>query len=176
MRFNVAQLLKETVGASREYEIDEELDLIEDAPVVSGYGGRVRLMRIDDGIMATAEITTVVRMECGRCLEPIEQPLTVRFTETYRPTIDLATGAALPIEENEDYFAIDDKHVLDITEAVRQYILTDIPLSPVCRDECAGLCPICGADRNRVECECRTEKVDPRLAVLADLLRDSERS
>ncbi len=177
MRYNVAQLLKETTGASREYELEAEAGLLADVPAAAPYVGNLRLVRLNKGILATAKISTTVRLVCGRCLTTFEQPLEIEFTEEFRPTVDLATGATLPEpEDNEDVFTIDEFHTLDITEAVRQYGLVNLPLSPLCREDCAGLCPVCGKDRNLDACSCKAEPDDPRLAVLADLLADTERS
>ncbi len=177
MQFNVAQLLKETTGATRVYEVHESADLLPDVAAVAPYEGTVQLMRINGGILATARIATSVQLTCSRCLGTAVQPLRIEFAERFCPTVDVTTGNPIPRDDDEqDTFAIDEYHTLDITEAVRQYALVNLPLSPLCREDCLGLCPVCGQDRNITHCECAAAPVDPRLAVLGQLLADSERS
>ena len=176
MIFNVAQLLKEAVGATRTYELHEEADLLPDVPAIAPYAGSVRLVRLNQSVLVTAQVDTRVRLSCSRCLGTVEQPLHIEFTEEFRPTIDIATGSTLPTPEDQDTFVIDERHTLDLTEAVRQYALINLPLVALCREDCAGLCPVCGQDLNVGRCECQKEAGDPRLAALAELLAASERS
>jgi uncharacterized protein len=176
MEFNVAQLLKEPVGATRVYQLSEGQESIEDVPAVKPYIGSVKLTRINEGILADVKVDTRVRLSCSRCLADTELPLSLRFTEEYRPTVDLGSGAAVRVHSEEDKFTLDESHTLDLTEAVRQYALTAIPLSPLCREDCAGLCPVCGKDRNASPHDHRSEPTDPRLEVLGKLLEDDERS
>ena len=64
-----------------------------------------------------------------------------------------------------------DRYVIDLGEVMREQFFLALPMKPLCRPECKGLCPICGANRNRQECGCREEWVDPRLAGLKNLLK-----
>ncbi|MDA8218991.1 MAG: DUF177 domain-containing protein [Dehalococcoidales bacterium] len=179
MQFNVAQLLKEPVGATREYEFHEDADILAEIPAVAPYVGKVRLVHLNEGILATAELDTTIQLPCNRCLQPVEEPLHIEFVETFRPSIDITTGTAVPVDTEDESFTIDEHHILDIIEAVRQYALTMLPLQVLCREKCAGLCPTCGQDLNVAQCNCQAESVDPRLAALGRLLdedNDKERS
>lgn len=175
MQFNVAQLLKEPIGATREYELVEAFAAVPDVPAIERYEGRARLMHINEGVLAEVAVGTKVRLTCSRCLSDTEQDVSVRFAEEYRTTVDMATGATIAVDDQLDKFTLDQHHTLDLTEAVRQYILTAMPLSPLCREDCAGICPICGRDRNVSPCDCRSEPADPRLEALGRLLEDDER-
>lgn len=176
MLFNVAQLLKDPIGSSREFDLDEAADLLDDVPARAQYVGHLKMIHINDGVLAESEVRTTAEVVCSRCLRPVEVPLRVAFTEEYRPTIDLATGLPLPVREGEEYFRIDEYHTLNLTEAVRQYALLNLPQFALCREDCAGLCPSCGQDLNQGRCACARGPGDARLAVLAQLLGDSERS
>jgi uncharacterized protein len=176
MLFNVAQLLKDPIGSTREFDLDEGSDLLADVPARARYIGHVKIIHINEGALVEAVVRTTAEVDCSRCLRPVEVPLQFKFTEEYRPTIDLATGLPVPVREGEEFFRIDESHTLDLTEAVRQYALLNLPPYALCREDCAGLCPSCGQDLNQGRCECAKEQVDPRLAVLAQLLGDSERS
>ena len=68
---------------------------------------------------------------------------------------------------------LDDKHDLDMQDVIRQYVLTEVPIKPLCFKECQGLCPECGTDLNEEKCKCEVGSVDPRWGFLADLLIDN---
>ena len=97
--------------------------------------------------------------------------LTLEIEEEFKPSTDIETGASLPItDEDEPELIIDEHHILDLTETLRQYAVM-AGISPgLCRPDCKGLCPVCGSNLNLGDCGCDTSTTDPRLAVLADLL------
>jgi len=70
--------------------------------------------------------------------------LQLKIQEEFFPTIDIETGLKLPKPEDPGSFTIDEHHILDLTEAIRQYIVTAMPMKPLCKTECAGLCDTCG--------------------------------
>jgi len=80
-------------------------------------------------------------------------------------------GAAGP--PDPDAFQIDENHLLDLTEAIRQYREVATEMQPLCRPDCRGLCPICGADLNAGDCGCNAGAIDARWAGLAELLDES---
>ena len=69
---------------------------------------------------------------------------------------------------------LNEAHEVDLTEPVRQSVLLEIPMKPLCRPDCAGLCPHCGKNRNEGPCDCQEEPADPRLSVLADWLKSEQ--
>lgn len=172
MKFNVAQLLKSPAGASREYDLDEDItDIDPDLEVIKPLVGRVSLLRINDGILVTGHAQTEVRVPCGRCLTPTAAAVEFDLEEQFRPSIDLVTGWAIPMGDGEDPVTrIDEHHILDLTEVVRQSLLLSIPISVVCDPQCRGLCPGCGANLNEETCTCQREEGDPRLSALRELL------
>ena len=172
VKFNVAQLLKSTAGATREYELDEDITGIDESlDVVSPLVGKVRLVRTGDGILVTGRLRTEVRIPCRRCLQPTPTKVTVQLEEEFHPSIDLVTGAVLRPEPGEDEATrIDDRHNLDLTEVVRQNLLLASAPAPLCKSDCRGFCPECGANLNEGPCGCSHESEDPRLAALRELL------
>jgi uncharacterized protein len=96
--------------------------------------------------------------------------MTLNFEEEYLPTIDAVSGAPLPLPEEASTFTIDEHHILDLTEAIRQYALLAVPMKPLCRKECAGLCPNCGKNLNQGPCDCPAQNIDPRWSKLTKLL------
>jgi len=170
IEFNVAQLLKSPVGTSREYDVDETLPTIEEYETTEPVRGHVKLTRTNRGILVDARLRTAVRLQCSRCLEELVTPLAFRIHEEFLPTVDVATGLPLQIPEGGDAFTIDEHHILDLGEAIRQYGLLELPLQPLCRAECAGLCPTCGKNLNYGRCECPPERAGGRTGTLGQLL------
>jgi uncharacterized protein len=172
IRFNVAQLLKSEPGAVREYDLDEDISGIdEELEVTKPLTGKVRLLRSDDGILVTGHIKTEVRVPCVRCLTLFTVPIEIDVEESFRPSIDILTGAPIPAADGEDEVTrLDGHHILDLTEVIRQDLLLAIPMSTLCHPDCRGICPGCGANLNEEPCTCQPEEGDPRLAVLRELL------
>ncbi|MBI2836072.1 MAG: DUF177 domain-containing protein [Chloroflexi bacterium] len=166
LQINVAGLLKADVGTSRSYVLEDTVDIAESRRLVKG---EVTLLRIDRGILAKGTLTLSVDLTCSRCLSQFSFPMTFEFEEEYFPTIDIHTGNALPPQEDSDTFTINEQNVLDLTEAVRQYALLSVPMKPLCRPDCAGLCAACGRNLNAGPCGCPPRSMDPRWAKLNQL-------
>lgn len=172
LRINVAQLLKAPTGAARRFHLSEEIeDIDQDLRVVAPVEGTVTLIRTADGVLVSASLESVVELECCRCLEPFTMKVELEIEEEFEPSVDVHTGAKLPVlATEEDATVVDEHHVLDLTEVVRQSLFLALPLSPVCTRDCAGLCPVCGQNLNQGVCQCVTETTDPRLEVLRQLI------
>jgi uncharacterized protein len=171
MQFNVAQLLKEPIGSTRSYVLEKTLIPLE-AGGEAWVEGRVLLTRTDSGIWARGGATARVPGACSRCLDAFTQALTLEIEDQYYPTIDSSTGAPLPAPALEEGFPIDAHHILDLQELVRQSVLADLPMKPLCRSECRGLCPQCGAHLNLEVCQCREVRGDSRWRPLLRLLAE----
>lgn len=168
-QFNVAQLLKQPGGTRRIYDIDaaEGPFFGADVKVVAPFHGRLQLMRVGSGILVTGQLETRLELECTRCLTPFQTTVRFEIEEEFSPTLDVNSGAWLPQDPDQDEATlIDERHILDLGEVMRQDLLLSLPPSPVCRPDCRGLCPICGQDRNEVRCDCEPEASDPRWAGL----------
>ena len=171
LEVNVAQLLKDRVGAARSIAIDgPELDLEEDGEAPAHVRGDLLLTRTDNGIWASGPLAISVDNQCSRCLTPFESWVEVRVDDVFLPSIDIATGAKMRHDDggDADAHSIDAQHVLDLSDTLRQYRLASLPLAPLCRKDCKGLCPECGADRNQSACSCE-EYQDLRWAKLREL-------
>ena len=169
MRSHVAQLLKEGIGATRSHEVREPDFVVADDGARGLVEGTVSLLRTNSGILARATLRLRYPDVCSRCLTPLEVPLELHIEEEYQPTVDVFTGAASPRPKDPNTFLIDEHHVLDLTEALRQYRLLAAPMQPLCRPDCAGLCPICGQNLNEAPCACSRDEYDSRWSALAKL-------
>jgi uncharacterized protein len=171
MIFNMAQLMKSPVGTSLTVDIDEDhVQLDVSLEIVGPVIGRVRMRRVDQGLLVDGWVELILEQTCNRCLKEFEQPLRVTFEERFYPTLDVITGMPLPPIEEDEVFPINEHHEVDLTEAIRQNVLLAVPMVTLCNPDCAGLCPECGHDLNLGSCECEPE-TDERLSVLKTLLQ-----
>lgn len=171
MLINVAQLLKWPVGTTRIHPIDPGQIQLDDQHLLRVTGGRVRLDRIPSGILVRGDVEGTVELECSRCLEPFDETRRVHFEEEFAPSVDIHTGAMLPRPDDELIFSIDQNHILDLSEAIRQNVLVSLPINPLCKPDCAGLCSMCGGNRNLAPCTCADEEDGNRpFAALRSLL------
>jgi uncharacterized protein len=169
LEFNVAGLLKEHTGEKREYEVDEQEVNLGDSSEATGVRGKVRLTRTPDGILAAATLSLRVGEQCARCLRTFSEPLQVEIEEVYYPTIDIENGHRLPAQDDPEAFLIDEHHILDLSEPLRQYRWMAEHLAPLCRADCKGLCPTCGIDLNDQAEHNHEPPVDTRWSALAGL-------
>jgi uncharacterized protein len=131
--------------------------------------GECNLLRVQRSILVKCALDTEVELACSRCLGRFRHPLKINFEEEFLPTVDVTSGMPLPSPEEATAFTIDEYHIIDLTEAVRQYSLMAIPMKALCREDCAGLCPNCGKNLNEGKCDCPAQNIDPRWSKLAEL-------
>jgi uncharacterized protein len=174
MQVNVAQLLKSGIGAERRYRVDEDIDF--DGKKVR-VTGDAKLIRTDRSVLVKGDFKAELEIECCRCLEPYRCPIEINFEEEFFPTIDIISGlpAKDPEAEQPGYFTIDQSHIIDMDEAIRQYGTLATPMKPLCKPECAGICPSCGKNLNEGRCDCRTDETDTRLTELKKLLNKDDK-
>jgi uncharacterized protein len=160
LRIIVADLLRRP-GAQRDVQVDVPLPDLAAGPVAVPPDEPVHveatLERIPEGIVVRGEVDVTWVAECSRCLRPLRGTLAVGIDELFEPN---------PID-GETYLL--DHDSIDLDQVVRDAVVLELPLAPHCRDDCSGLCPTCGADRNEVACGCVDEVDDPRWAALRSL-------
>jgi len=166
VQINVSQQLKSSIGTVRTYEVDTAVDI--DGEEVD-FTGIVSLMKTDRGILVKGTFNAIIFLQCSRCLSNFCYPLGVKIEEEYFPIVDVNTGVMLPAPEDPGSFTIDDHNIMDISEAIRQYTFMALPIKPLCRQDCSGLCPTCGTNLNEKECNC-TPEIDPRWEKLNSLV------
>lgn len=166
IKLNVVEIKKKLVGEkSFQFELEpEELDLTpDDLAVVGKITVEGNLANGGDVLLLSAVIQAHVVRQCGRCLKQFQAATKAEILEKFYP------ADAEGIEEDAYTYAYD---VVDITQALREGLLLAEPISVLCKEDCRGLCPVCGIDRNEYSCTCETTTVDPRLAVLKKLLKN----
>ena len=167
LAWNVAGLLAEDPGAQRTYRVDGAVvDLGDDLRLADPVEGGVRLVRTNRGILASTELDATLALECSRCLRDVVVPVALRFQEEYLPSLDLATGRPLPLEDEPDILRLTDHHELDLETPVREALQLAEPIAPFCRPDCPGLCIVCGGRLDEGDHDHPDEEIDPRLEAL----------
>ena len=164
-------------GGRQRYHFEESLKL----PGVSGDAPRfllpvtaeVEAVNTGAVILLNLEASTAACLECSCCLAPISYPLHLSLQLACVHRDDLAQLGIDPEDEREEY-QIFDERPFNLGELVLENLLLLLPMKPLCRDECRGICPGCGQDLNEGQCRCQEPKIDPRLEVLRGLLGPTE--
>ena len=159
---------------------DEELRL----PDLEGRGGErqpvrharivIRASRGDRGIDVRGRLDAEVIVTCARCLEEIVVRLEPEFFLTLvhaSAEVGRAEGSEVEVTDDDAALFPVEEGRASLAEIAAEQIYLNLPARSVCRSDCRGLCPECGANRNREVCDCSTETVDPRLAPLMKLKR-----
>jgi uncharacterized protein len=120
-------------------------------------------------VLARIQVEGSLAMECRRCLEPLVVPLAERLELLFSPADEMDEGGAegarpLPVGEAE----------LNLKEAIREEVILSQSLLVLCKPDCKGLCPLCGANLNEERCECSLEEADPRWDALRALNQERE--
>jgi uncharacterized protein len=161
LRLNVGFLLHESIGYSRTFDFDLPSVQVSEDLDVSHMQGELRLTRTAQGLYGQGQLRATAPLECVRCLAPFDQEISARVNDLFV----YPAGAS-----SEPLLAIPETAILDLSPLLREYFLLDVPLQPVCRPDCKGLCPECGNDLNETVCTHPASRIDPRLAGLQSLL------
>ena len=159
LKLQVGDLLKR-VGAQRDVALSVAMEMGAGVVKVSDATATaldLSVERIPEGLVVRGEITTRWEGPCARCLQETSGELFVGVDELFEA--DPIAGETYPL----------DGEICDLEPLVRDAVLLDLPQRPLCRADCAGLCPSCGADRNIEMCECTLDESDPRWAALGSL-------
>jgi uncharacterized protein len=123
-------------------------------------------------INVKGNVSGSVEIDCSRCLQPVEQPLSIDFDVEYLTEGELGSDGEHEIHTSDLETDELQGNSLDLTQLAREQILLNIPEQFFCREDCKGLCEKCGENLNLVDCKCRQEEIDPRWAALKDLKKD----
>jgi uncharacterized protein len=115
------------------------------------------------------QLNTRLEVQCGRCLSPVDLPVSTEFNERFVRTISWAAEEQHELEPEDLNISVFDGEGIELDALVREEILLAVPVNVLCREDCRGLCPICGVDRNMNNCQCEMDEVDSRWQKLKEL-------
>jgi uncharacterized protein len=162
LHVNVVELLRDP-SSKRELRFEQIVEDLVAGLVRVPAGAPLRfdlgMEWVEGGILVRGPVRGRFSVTCSRCLAETVHDFTFEAAEVYR----------LPGDVWEEGYVIEDEHI-DLSLLVRDTVLTNLPFNPLCRPDCRGLCPQCGADQNADPCDCVREEGDIRWAALRDLL------
>lgn len=126
----------------------------------------IKISRFAKRVFIEGSVNISVSLKCSRCLNEFYYPLKVVFREEYNPVEDIGKEDERELTGEELDLGFFKNDEIDIVEVVKEQVLLSVPMKPLCRAECRGICSKCGKDLNRGQCTCKAEGIDSRLAPL----------
>lgn len=151
LRINVGFLLNQPIGTNRDIFFEFPAIRLSSDLEVTQFSSTVNVGRTPQGILLQAEVKGFTPVQCVRCLTEFQFPLKCEFSELYAfdDSSTSESGLILPEDGN-----------IDLAEVIREYLLLEIDIKPICKPDCKGLCPFCGEDLNVTTCEHQIERVE----------------
>ncbi|MCY7345125.1 MAG: DUF177 domain-containing protein [Pyrinomonadaceae bacterium] len=150
--------------AANQVELDSDAAKVAEVVRVAG--------KLKKGIVQTdveGLVSTVLEVECVRCLQTVEMPLEITFRVGFIGAEHYTREKDAEVNITDLEISISENDKIDLTEVVREQILLNLPDRVLCRENCLGFCEKCGANRNLIDCSCIKKETDPRWAALKTL-------
>jgi uncharacterized protein len=147
-----------------ELVLDDEHARLVEPPQING-----RINRSGHDVRLRGQIRARAEVDCDRCLKQVTLPIETTFDVTYVPATDYVEGETAELQEEDLGLSVYEDETIDVDELVREQILLTMPARALCGEDCKGLCPVCGANRNEAACECESQNTDPRWSALKDI-------
>jgi uncharacterized protein len=160
-RINVGFIAHEEIGRSHDFPFEFDKIVLGDDLELRNLDGIVNIGRTPQGLVLQADFSAETTVMCVRCLQDFDQELDWSFTELYAFDKRSVTDSELILPE--------DGHI-DLAEMIREYSLLEVPISPICKPDCQGLCAKCGQNLNEKDCGHKPIEPDSPFAKLKDLL------
>lgn len=154
----------ETTFAPGQIELDEGTKLTRRA----SFKGEVS-RGSDERARIHGHISTNVVTDCARCLEPVASPVEIDFEDIFADESAESSDDELELQSSDLDESLISGREIDLAEVVREQIILATDEAVICKEDCRGLCPKCGANRNLIDCECGDDEIDPRWAALRNL-------
>lgn len=162
LRLNVGFIVHQGIGYSREFDFDLPKLALPPDHELRDMTGTARITRTPQGLLSQVKMRATLYTDCARCLTTFPQPLDIDFTELFAFAQRFATESGLILPDDGN---------IDLEPLVREYMLLEVPLNPLCKPDCNGICPVCGGNFNEEVCDHDAEVFVPRLAALKILLK-----
>lgn len=162
MRIELDKLEETGASFAHRYEpeeivLDEEHARLTKPPEISG-----RASRKEHEVRLRGKITASAEVDCDRCLKSVAVPIETEFDVKYIPAVDYRASEAAELQEEDLSVSFFEGETIDLDDLIREQVLLALPVRALCGDDCEGLCPTCGADRNIDSCDCDSREIDPR--------------
>ncbi len=156
VKVDISQIIEHVGGIQPFSVVVTPREIGENEPWVEGdISVTGQIVNVGTVFRLTGFVLAQATLECSRCLNVFEQTVRFSFEDEFEAAM----------------FGYADES-LDISESIRAALIFQEPMQPLCREDCKGLCPHCGTDRNQTDCDCEKQRIDPRLASLKRLLKE----
>ncbi len=166
---DLSRLRSGTERVDRQLEPSAFADLAEDFRVVSPVHVTADVRKDGQKIRAAGRVQATLECACSRCLEAFAIPVDAPFDALFLPAATNGGGGEHEVGEADLGVSFYSNDTIDLGEIIREQFYLALPMKPLCREDCQGLCPVCGINRNRETCTCQPTWVDPRLEPLRRL-------
>ena len=171
MKVDLSEIAR-TTGMQATQEVDEPCPAELGLDCLSPVKGEIRLSNTGSLLLVEGDMRTEVGFQCSRCSVDFTLPIEARAQEEFRLEKAADTVVVLPMEEEEATSQLVSNNLLDSQELIRQNLLLALPIQPLCRPDCRGLCPACGENLNVRKCTCPPAETESPFQALADLLEE----
>jgi uncharacterized protein len=162
-RLNVGFIVGNEVGYNHDFPFDYETIRVAEDLELGDFAGTARFNRTQQGLLLTGHFRAALDLQCVRCLRDFTQTVQWDITELFAFNEKSLTDSDLLVPEDAQ---------IDLAPFIRDYALTEVPINPVCKPDCKGLCPTCGQDLNQKDCGHRADQNESPFASLKDLLNN----
>ena len=161
LRFNFGFLIEADLGTSRQVELAYPSMPVSEDLTLTPLEGQFTVTRTGEGIYLGGTLNSMLALNCMRCLIDLHHPIRFKLDELFYYPPETAPKGELFI--GEDGF-------IDLAPLIRELGLLEVPIQPICKEDCHGLCVECGQNLNEAHCDCKADHIDPRMAALKQLL------
>lgn len=161
-RVNVGFIIHEEIGYNHDFPFGFDKVILGEDLEMRNLEGVVNVGKTPQGLVVQVDFSGELTLNCVRCLQDFEHTLEWTFTELYAFDRRSETESGLLLPEDAQ---------INFEEILREYALLEIPISPICKPDCKGLCVECGQNLNEKDCGHRPEEPDSPFAKLKDLLK-----
>lgn len=169
--------IKDTKGATISVTLNDTVALpierLEGTQKVH-VSGSITAANVGDHISVFGDVSTDVAVDCDRCLSEFSYNIKASVDDSYYDKAVLTARQEQSLREQGVSFRVYEGDRLDVSPSVIEALILEFPIKLVCRDDCKGLCPVCGQDLNNGSCSCVVDDVDPRMLKLKELLKTNE--
>lgn len=170
MVLDLTQIRQPETELVRRYEPSQFEGRGNDFRVVAPVDLRLKIYKDKNRFRLVGTMSTVVELTCSRCLEPFALPVDATFDVRYLPRAENVRGETEEVEDEDLSEAFYRDDAIDLRQLMEEQFYLALPMKPLCRPDCKGLCPQCGTNLNTATCDCEVRWEDPRLAGLKALI------
>ncbi len=169
MKIIISEIPEE--GLELELKDDIQSDVVR---IVSPVKSTLRLDKVGEEVIVKGVLSADVELECSRCLKHYPLRLSSQISVVYEPARDAGRGEQHELKSDELDTVFYKGDLLDTEDLLREQLILNLPMKPLCTPGCKGFCPQCGADLSISGCSCETKEPDPRFEILKKLKKEKE--